>query len=85
MGVLLLSYMGTQAQAVSGKRDYSGYLGRATRLLILILAPLAHYFLLQFGVVDIFSFTVLEWVMIAFAVVGNIGAVQRAVKAWGQI
>jgi len=85
MGVLLLSYMGTQAQAVSGKRDYSGYLGRATRLLILILAPLAHYFLLQFGVVDIFSFTVLEWVMIAFAVVGNIGAVQRAVRAWAQL
>ena len=85
IGVLLLSYMGTQAHAVVGKRDYSGYLGRATRLIILTLAPLAHYFLLQFGVVDIFSFTVLEWVMIAFAVVGNIGAVQRAVKAWGQL
>ncbi len=82
IGVLLLSYMGTQAHALIGKRDYGGYLGRATRLLILILAPLVHYALLRFGVATIYGFTFLEWVMIGFAVVGNITALQRAYNAW---
>lgn len=85
IGVILLSYMGTQAHALIGKRDYSGYLGRATRLLILILAPLVHYFLLRVGIVEIFSFTFLEWVMIGFAIVGNITALQRAYKTWRQL
>ncbi len=85
IGVILLSYMGTQAQALTGKRDYSGYLGRATRLLILILAPIIHYALLQVGLVAIYGFTFLEWVMIGFAVVGNLTALQRAYKTWKQI
>ncbi|HIK00724.1 TPA: CDP-alcohol phosphatidyltransferase family protein [archaeon] len=82
IGVILLSYMGTQAHALIGKRDYSGYLGRATRLLILVLAPLVHYFLLRIGIVEIYSFTFLEWVMIGFAFVGNITALQRAYNTW---
>ncbi len=85
IGVILLSYMGTQAQALTGKRDYSGYLGRATRLLILILAPIIHYALLRAGLVAIYGFTFLEWVMIGFAVVGNLTALQRAYKTWKQI
>ncbi len=85
IGVILLSYMGTQAQALIGKRDYSGYLGRATRLLILVLAPLIHYTLLKLGIVEIFNFTFLEWVMIGFAVVGNLTALQRAINTWRQL
>ena len=85
IGVLLFSYMGTQAQALVGKRDYSGYLGRATRLLILILAPLIHYLLLQHGIEQIYSFNFLEWTMIVFAVVGNFGALQRAYNTWKQL
>ncbi len=41
VGVLLTSYLGTQAQAVGCKRNYGGVLGRAERLVILTLAPLA--------------------------------------------
>lgn len=85
IGVLLLSYMGTQAHALVGKRDYSGYLGRATRLLILVVAPAAHYILLQLGISQIFGFTLLEWIMIGFAVVGNLSAIQRAFNAWERL
>lgn len=42
---LLSSYIGTQAQAVGAGRIYAGFLGRADRLLLLILAPLADHFL----------------------------------------
>ena len=44
VGVLLTSYMGTQAQAVGFTREYRGVLGRADRLLILILASLLNAF-----------------------------------------
>jgi len=85
IGVLLLSYMGTMAQAMVGKRDYGGYLGRATRLLILVLAPVVHYALLRFGITEIYSFTFLEWVMIGFAIVGNITALQRAFNTFRKL
>lgn len=42
---LLSSYIGTQAQAVGVGRIYAGFLGRADRLLLLILAPLADHVL----------------------------------------
>jgi len=42
--VLIVSYMGTQAQAVGYKRLYSGILGRADRLAILIFSPFIQYF-----------------------------------------
>ena len=45
-GVLLTSYMGTQAQAVGAGRLYSGLLGRADRLVLLCLAPLLEMVLL---------------------------------------
>ncbi|MDD5416397.1 MAG: CDP-alcohol phosphatidyltransferase family protein [Candidatus Aenigmarchaeota archaeon] len=36
IAVLMVSYLGTQAQAVSKVRLYKGFMGRATRLLLLI-------------------------------------------------
>ena len=36
-GVLLTSYLGTQAQAIGLGRDYEGIMGRANRLIIIIL------------------------------------------------
>jgi CDP-diacylglycerol---glycerol-3-phosphate 3-phosphatidyltransferase len=38
--VLLVSYLGTQAQAISKKRLYAGIMGRADRLMLLFLASL---------------------------------------------
>jgi archaetidylinositol phosphate synthase len=82
-GMLLTSYMGTQAQAVGCGREYGGLLGRADRLVILIIAPVVQYFLSQFGI-TILDHSFLELVMIYFAVVGVATAVQRfvAVLKW---
>ena len=78
VGVLLTSYMGTQAQAVGYKRDYSGLLGRADRLVLLMFAPIIQHILLYFtGVGLLLELFILEWVLIYFAIVGNITAVQR--------
>jgi len=80
VGVLLTSYMGTQSQAVGHKRDYSGLLGRADRIVLLIFAPLIQHILLIYNYQYIFGFSLIEWVLIWFAVVGNITAIQRFVS-----
>jgi archaetidylinositol phosphate synthase len=73
IGVLLTSYMGTQAQAIGHTRDYSGLLGRADRLALLMVFHVA----LPLSLGLPWGTTVLEWVLIYFAVVGNITALQR--------
>ena len=89
VGVLLTSYMGTQAQAVGLGRHYGGVLGRADRLVILIAALAlqaaadpAGRVLLGFGAA---SFTVLGWALAAIAVLGNLTAVQRAAGIWRRL
>jgi len=76
-GMLLTSYMGTQSQAIGYKRNYSGLLGRADRLLLLIIAPIIQHILLYYNMGIILNFYILEWVLIYFSVVGNITAIQR--------
>ena len=80
IGMLLTSYMGTQSQAVGYKRVYAGLLGRADRLVLLIVAPILQHIFIRFDLVFIYNFTLLEWVLIYIAVVGNLTAVQRFVK-----
>jgi archaetidylinositol phosphate synthase len=77
IGVLLTSYMGTQAQAIGYKRDYSGLLGRADRLTLLIVFPVVQHIALGSSFQLPWNITILELVMIYFAVVGNITAIQR--------
>ena len=78
VGVLLTSYMGTQAQAVGYRRDYSGLLGRADRLILLMIVPIIQHILLYFTSFElILELYILEWVLIYFAVIGNITAIQR--------
>jgi len=78
VGVLLTSYMGTQAQAVGYKRNYSGFLGRADRLALLMIAPIIQHVLLYYtGFELIFNLYLLEWILIYFAVMSNITAIQR--------
>ncbi len=86
IGVLLTSYMGTQAQAVGQGRHYGGLLGRADRLVLLfvggffqILAAPSGGVLWGIGVV---SFGPLEWILLLFAVLANATAVQRAIGIW---
>ena len=77
-GMLLTSYMGTQSQAVGAKRNYSGLLGRADRLVLLMIAPvLQHILLFVYGFDLLFGFSLLAWILVYFAVVGVITAVQR--------
>ena len=77
VGVLLTSYMGTQSQAIGHKRDYSGLLGRADRLVLLMIFPIIQHIALRYSVNLPWDTTILEWILIYFAVVGNITALQR--------
>jgi len=77
VGMLLTSYMGTQSQAIGYKRNYSGLLGRADRLALLMIAPTIQHILLYYAIQMPWNFNLLEWVLIYFAVMGNITAVQR--------
>ena len=78
VGMLLTSYMGTQAQAVGYKREYSGLLGRADRLVLLMIAPIIQHILLNYTNFELpLGLFLLEWILIYFAVVGNVTAIQR--------
>jgi archaetidylinositol phosphate synthase len=77
IGVLLTSYMGTQAQAIGYKRDYSGLLGRADRLALLIIFPFIQHIALHSALQLPWNITILELVLMYFAIVGNITAIQR--------
>ncbi len=78
-GVFMTSYVGTQAQAVGLKRLYGGLLGRADRLVILILLPLVQF--LWWG----YYLSVSSWVLILFALLGHLTALQRTLLAWKAI
>ncbi|OYT58515.1 hypothetical protein B6U70_00390 [Euryarchaeota archaeon ex4484_162] len=77
IGTLLTSYMGTQAQAVGNKRIYRGLLGRADRLFLLIVMPMVQHIFIYYNVEIPYFVSLLEVVMLYFAIVGNITAVQR--------
>lgn len=79
IGMLLTSYMGTQAQAVGYKRVYGGILGRADRLALLIFIPIIQYILIKWEIIMIYDFTLIEWSMVYLAIMGNITALQRFV------
>lgn len=85
IGVMLASYMGTQAQALGLRREYRGILGRADRLVLLIIVPIVQYVLVSLGVseaTDLFDFSLIGWMMIWFGIAGNVTAVQRAHMIW---
>ena len=86
VGVLLTSYMGTQAQAVGAPRLYAGLLGRADRVVLSTLFPIVQFVMCCIGYPEIvigdFSIYWMEIMMIWFAVVGNLTAVQRGIITW---
>lgn len=79
VGVLLTSYMGTQAQAVGCGRHYGGVLGRAERMVLLIAGPIIQYILTVQGKDAPFGLgrSFLEWMMVWFAIAGNLTAIWR--------
>lgn len=86
VGVLLTSYMGTQAQAIGAPRLYAGLLGRADRVVLSTLFPLIQFVMMSigYGSFDIMGFNInwLEIMMLWFAVVGNLTAIQRGIITW---
>jgi archaetidylinositol phosphate synthase len=87
IGVLLASYMGTQAQALGLSREYRGILGRADRLIVLVVVSLIQYLFAVssfnwFNVDDVFGYSLVAWMMIYFGLAGNITALQRARMIW---
>lgn len=77
-GVFMTSYMGTQAQALGAKRNYGGLLGRADRLVILVLVLIAQYFLVLGDMEELFlDLSLIEWMLVTFAVLGHITALTR--------
>ena len=77
-GVLMSSYLGTQAQAVGVGRYYGGVLGRADRLVLLLVA----------GILDIaipggvYGLPYLGWLLLIFGVLGHFTAIQRFMHVW---
>jgi len=80
-GVLMSSYLGTQAQAVGVGRYYGGTLGRADRLLLVVLAGILTL-LVPAGFSGI-SF--LGWLLLVFGIFGHATAIQRFFYVWGKI
>lgn len=77
-GVLMSSYLGTQAQAVGVGRYYGGVLGRADRLvLILIVGIISIFFPLP-----LYGLTLLGWLLLLFGIFGHITAFQRFAYVW---
>ena len=77
IGVMLTSYMGTQSQALGLKRNYAGILGRADRLVFMLVAIILQIIItgsvLVYGIKIDVSTILLLW----FAIGGNITALMR--------
>lgn len=79
-GVLLASYLGTQAQAVGLKRNYGGLLGRADRLILLMIFGAAEFIASALLPNPMFyGLTFLGWLLVIYGLFGHITAVQRFV------
>lgn len=77
IGVLLTSYLGVQAQALGLKRNYSGILGRADRLVFMLVFILLQFFLpFRYTIYGV-MLTPINILLLWFAVAGNITAVMR--------
>jgi archaetidylinositol phosphate synthase len=77
-GVVMTSYLGTQAQAVGLDRVYGGLVGRADRLALVIVVGIVAAFVTT----PVAGLTVVGWLLVFFAVVGHVTALQRFYYAY---
>ncbi len=77
IGVLLTSYLGVQSQALGLKRNYSGILGRADRLVLMLIFILLQFFIPYHAVYYDLLITPMNILLIWFAIAGNVTAVMR--------
>ena len=80
-GVLMSSYLGTQAQAVGVGRFYGGILGRADRLVLIIIAGVLTILIPG----EIYGLNYLGWLLVIFGILGHYTALQRFAHVWRQI
>jgi len=73
VGVLMTSYLGTQAQALGVGRNYRGLLGRADRLVLVFFVALLSLVFPE----NIIWFPLLGWMMVFVALASNFTALQR--------
>ena len=80
-GVLMASYLGTQAQAVGVGRYYGGLLGRADRLVMIMIV----------GIIDLLvplsflGLSLIGWMLVLFGLFGHITAFQRFAYVWAKV
>jgi archaetidylinositol phosphate synthase len=85
-GVLMTSYLGTQIQAIGLGREYGGLVGRADRLaLIGITGVLAAVTTLPTVPTQYLGLSVVGWLLLFFAIVGHLTAIQRFYYAWSDL
>ena len=77
IGVLVTSYLGVQSQALGLKRNYSGLLGRADRLIFMLVFILLQFFIHAQATVYGLLLTPINVLLIWFAVAGNVTAIKR--------
>ncbi len=89
VGMMMTSYLGTQAQAVGLRRNYGGILGRADRLLYMLAAVILEFVFggIRYGPhgATLLFLTPFNWLLLFFGIAGNITAVWRALSSWREI
>ena len=80
--ILLVSYLGVQAQALGVQREYRGIVGRAYRLIFLIIATLLTIFYGETLGLNPIKLDFLGWTMIFFLVAGIFTIIQRWFYTW---
>ena len=80
-GVLMSSYLGTQAQAVGVGRYYGGILGRADRLVLIMIAGALTVLIPG----EIYGLNYLGWLLVIFGIFGHYTAFQRFAHVWRNI
>ena len=77
-GVLMTSYLGTQAIAVGMDRVYGGVVGRADRLALIGFTGVVVFLFPD----AIYGYTLVGWLLIILAIVGHVTALQRFLYAY---
>ncbi|WP_393971811.1 CDP-alcohol phosphatidyltransferase family protein [Oxyplasma meridianum] len=85
IGIMLTSYMGTQSQALGLGRNYSGILGRADRLVFMLVFTLIQFFIPGSIMFSGIRITVTVILLIWFAIAGNYTAIKRFLDAYGSV
>jgi archaetidylinositol phosphate synthase len=80
-GVLMASYLGTQAQAVGVGRYYGGLLGRADRLVLILVVGIIGLLVPM----SCYGLTWLGWLLVLFGIFGHITALQRFAYVWAKV